>query len=179
MALKPTLYKVDLQLVDTDRDIYQNCKFTLTQHPSETPLRMMVRLMVYALNYHQDLQFTKGLSEQDEPDLWQISPSGEIESWIEVGQASAERMRKGISRSPNVTLYAYGSETDVWWQKAASAFQALPHINVVKFDHQQVTKLVDIVARKMEITLTISAGELFVNSADQDINLQLTQLLES
>lgn len=177
MALKPTLYKVDLQLVDTDRDIYQNCKFTLTQHPSETELRMMVRLMVYALNYHQDLQFTKGLSTQDEPDLWQISPSGEIDSWIEVGQASAERMRKGISRSPHVSLYAYGSETPIWWQKAASAFGALPHIKVFKFEHEQVVKLADMVSRKMEITLTISAGELFVNCADRDVNLTLEQLL--
>ncbi len=177
MALKPTLYKIDLQLVDTDRDIYENCKFTLTQHPSETELRMMVRLMVYALNYHQDLQFTKGLSSQDEPDIWQISPSGEVESWIEVGQASADRMRKGVSRSPKVTLYAYGSETPIWWQKAATAYQALPHINVFKFDHKQVSKLTEMVARKMEITLTISSGELFVNCADKDVHLTLEQLL--
>jgi uncharacterized protein YaeQ len=177
MALKPTLYKVDLQLVDTDRDIYENCKFTLTQHPSETELRMMVRLMVYALNYHEDLQFTKGLSSQDEPDLWQISPSMEVESWIEVGQASAERMRKGVSRSPKVTLYAYGSETPIWWQKTASAFQALPHIQVFKFDHKQVSQLTAMVERKMEVTLTISAGELFVNSAGHDVNLTLERLL--
>ena len=53
MALKPTLYKVELQLVDTDRDVYDSCNFTLSQHPSETQARMMVRLIVYALNYHR------------------------------------------------------------------------------------------------------------------------------
>ncbi|EPJ48926.1 MAG: hypothetical protein OFPII_04020 [Osedax symbiont Rs1] len=177
MALKPTLYKIDLQLVDTDRDIYDSCKFTLTQHPSETSTRMMVRLMVYALNYHSDLQFTRGLSSQDEPDLWQISPSLEVESWIEVGQASAERMRKGVSRSPRVTLYAYGSETDIWWQKNQAAFQALPHISVYKFDAKQVAKLADFVARKMQITISISDGELYINMAEKDLSLSLTKLL--
>ncbi|MFT5707882.1 MAG: hypothetical protein ACI9ES_002184 [Oceanospirillaceae bacterium] len=177
MALKPTLYKIDLQLVDTDRDVYDSCKFTLTQHPSETQIRMMVRLMVYALNYHGDLQFTKGLSSQDEPDIWQISPSLQVEKWIEVGQASPERMRKGISRSPKVVLYAYGSETAVWWQKSASAFSALPHIEVFAFDHKQVAKLVDLVERKMQITISISAGELYINAGEKELTLNLTKLL--
>jgi len=177
MALKPTLYKVELQLVDTDRDVYDSCHFTLAQHPSETQARMMVRLMVYALNYHRDLQFTKGLSTQDEPDIWQISPSLEIQSWIEVGQASPERMRKGISRSPKVQLYAYGSEVDVWWQKSESAFKALPHIEVYRFEHQQIEKLVELVAKKMHLTVSIGAGEMYINAADKEASVSLSRLL--
>lgn len=177
MAIKPTLYKVDLQLVDTDRNIYDSCKLTLAQHPSETQERMMVRLLAYAVNYHQDLDFSKGLSSQDEPDLWQISPSGEIENWIEVGQASAERMRKGISRSPQVKLYAYGSEVDIWWGKAKSQYEKLPHIEVWQFDSAQTKQLDLMVERKMSLTLSISAGELYLNSDDQALSLDLTQLL--
>ncbi|MCJ8338012.1 MAG: YaeQ family protein [Pseudomonadales bacterium] len=177
MALKPTLYKVDLQLVDTDRNVYDNCKFTIAQHPSETQIRMMIRLMVFSLNYHSDLQFTKGLSSQDEPDLWQISPSLEVQSWISVGQASAERMRKGISRSPKVILYAYGSETDIWWQKAEAAYRALPHIEVFKFDHKQAAKLEQFVERKMQLTVSISAGEIYLTSDAQDLSLSLSKLL--
>jgi len=177
MALKPTLYKVELQLVDTDRDVYDSCNFTLSQHPSETQARMMVRLMVYALNFHSDLQFTKGLSTQDEPDIWEISPSLEIEKWIEVGQASPERMRKGISRSPKVMLYAYGSETDVWWQKSEAAFKALPHIEVYKFEHRQIEKLVGLVSKKMQLTISIADGELYINAADKELSINLSRLL--
>jgi uncharacterized protein YaeQ len=177
MALKPTLYKIHLQLVDTDRDVYDNCKFTLTQHPSETVSRMMVRLMVFAINYHQDLQFTKGLSSQDEPDIWQISPTLEIQSWIEVGQASADRMRKGVSRSRKVLLYAYGTETAVWWQKSAAAFKSLPHIQVFKFDHRQISPLADLVERKMQLTVSISAGELYINAGEKELSLSLERLL--
>ncbi|NRA19950.1 MAG: YaeQ family protein [Oceanospirillaceae bacterium] len=177
MALKPTLYKIDLQLVDTNRDVYDNCKFTLTQHPSETQARMMVRLIVFALNYHRDLQFTKGLSSQDEPDMWQISPSLQIESWIEVGQASPERMRKGISRAPKVLLYAYGSETDVWWQKAAAAYKALPHIEVYRFEHKQINELVAIVTKKIQLTVSISETEIYINSGDKEVSLNLSKLL--
>ncbi|EPJ49929.1 MAG: hypothetical protein OFPI_21890 [Osedax symbiont Rs2] len=177
MALKPTLYKVDLQLVDTDRNVYDNCKFTIAQHPSETQIRMMIRLMVYSLNYHADLQFTKGLSSQDEPDLWQISPSLEVESWIEVGQASAERMRKGVSRSPKVILYAYGSETNVWWQKVEDAYRALPHIEVYKFDHKQAAELEKFVQRKMQLTVSISGADIYLTGSDTELSLSLSRLL--
>ena len=177
MALKPTLYKVELQLVDTDRDVYDSCNFTLTQPPSEKQARMMVRLMVFALNYNRDLKFTKGLSSQDEPDIWQISPSLQVESWIEVGQASPERMRKGVSRAPKVLLYAFGSETDIWWQKNSEAFAALPHIEVYRFKHQQIEQLVDLVAKKMQITVSISEGELYINSGSAEVHLDLIKLL--
>lgn len=60
MALKPTIYKVDLQIVDLNRNVYPSVKLTLALHPSELPERMMVRLLAYALNYHEDLEFVKG-----------------------------------------------------------------------------------------------------------------------
>ena len=60
MALKPTIYKATLNLVDMNRDVYATEKLTLALHPSETVVRMMVRVLAYALNYDQDLSFTKG-----------------------------------------------------------------------------------------------------------------------
>ena len=114
MALKPTIYKATLNLVDMNRDIYVTEKLTLALHPSETQTRMMVRLLSYALNYHPDLEFSKGLSATDEPDLWLKRGDGTVESWIEVGQASPERLRKAVSKSDQVRLYAYGDEVDIW-----------------------------------------------------------------
>lgn len=115
MALKPTIYKVDLQLVDMNREVYTSEKLTLAQHPSETLERMMVRLVVYGLNYHEQLQFCKGLSTAEEADLWQVALNGQIEHWLEVGQATPERIRKGVSRAAKVSLYAYGREANIWW----------------------------------------------------------------
>jgi len=106
MALKPTIYKVELDLVDTDRHVYENLKLTMALHPSENFERMMVRLLAYGINYHRDLEFTRGLSATEEADIWQQSPDGSIEHWIEVGQASPDRIRKAVSRAPLISLYA-------------------------------------------------------------------------
>ena len=176
MALKPTIYKVDLQLSDTDRHCYESCNLTLVQHPSETIQRMMVRLLVFALNYHPDLSFTKGLSTTDEPDLWQIAANGQVEQWIEVGQASPERMRKAVSRAPEIILYAYGSEADIWWQKQGAALTALPKLTVWRFEDNEVADLERFVSRSMQLTVTISDGEIYLSDAEHQQAVKPVQL---
>lgn len=176
MALKPTIYKVDLNLVDMDRNNYQQCKLTIALHPSETPERMMVRLLVYGLNQDQDLQFSRGLSATDEPDLWIIRPDGSVDHWIEVGQASADRIRKGISRAPEVSLYAYGSETDIWWEKNKDSFLALPKLSIYRFKWDEIQALTPMVTRNMDLTLTISDGDLFIADDQTQVSLSLQKL---
>jgi len=74
MALKATVYKADLQISDMDKHYYHNHALTIAQHPSETLERMMIRLMVFALHAHEDLAFTRGLSSDEEPDIWLRAP---------------------------------------------------------------------------------------------------------
>ena len=92
MALQATPYKVEFNLTDLDRGVYENLRFTVARHPSETEERMAARLIAYALLYHQQLAFGRGLSDVDEPALWEKSLDDRVLHWIEVGQPDAERM---------------------------------------------------------------------------------------
>ena len=87
MALKSTIFKADLQIADMDRHYYQNHALTIARHPSETDERMMVRVLAFILHAHEALVFGKGLSADDEPDLWQKDLTGAIEqsARLEVG----------------------------------------------------------------------------------------------
>ena len=85
MALKSSVFKADIQIADLDRHFYENFSLTLARHPSETDERMMVRLMAFILHAQEGLSFGKGLSTEDEPDLWLKNMVDEIELWIEVG----------------------------------------------------------------------------------------------
>ncbi|UTW01850.1 YaeQ family protein [Amphritea atlantica] len=176
MALKPTIYKVELQLSDTDRHCYETCNLTLAQHPSETLQRMMVRLLVYGINYHQDLSFTRGLSSTDEPELWQVGPDGMVEHWIELGQVSPERLRKAVSRAPKISLYAYGREVDIWWDKQGRTIAELPKVKAWRFHDSDVTQLDAFVSRTMQLSLTISDGELFLSDNSNHLSLRVNAL---
>ena len=106
MALKATIFKADLQIADMDRHYYGDHALTIARHPSETDERMMVRLLAFALHAHDMLAFGRGLSADDEPDLWQKDLTGAIDLWIDVGQPDEKRMLKACGRSSRVVVYS-------------------------------------------------------------------------
>ena len=98
MALRATIYKADLNVADTDRHYYGTHGLTVARHPSETDERMMVRLVAFALHASEELAFTKGLSDTDEPDLWEKDLTGAVKLWIEVGQPEERRILRACAR---------------------------------------------------------------------------------
>ena len=120
MALKSTIFKADLQIADMDRQYYDGHGLTIARHPSETDERMMVRILAFVLHAHAALTFGKGLSTDDEPDLWQKDLTGAIELWIDVGQPDEKRIMKACGRSNQVVIYSYSSMSNIWWNQINS-----------------------------------------------------------
>ena len=102
MALKATIFKADLQIADMDRGYYQTHALTIARHPSETDQRMMVRILAFALFADERLHFTRGISTDDEPDLWLKGLDEEIELWVDLGQPDLKRIRKACGRARQV-----------------------------------------------------------------------------
>ncbi|BDE24715.1 hypothetical protein OCUAc20_32150 [Acinetobacter baumannii] len=96
MALKATIYKADLNIANMDDHIYGDYQLTLALHPSETLERLMVRVMAFARFASDSLEFTKDLFETDEPALWQKDLTGQLETWIEVGLPSEDKVKKPV-----------------------------------------------------------------------------------
>jgi uncharacterized protein YaeQ len=62
MSLKPTIYKMNIDLCDLERHKYETLNLTVAQHPSEPVERMMVRVLSYCIEAHGQLTFTTGIS---------------------------------------------------------------------------------------------------------------------
>lgn len=172
MALKATIFKARLQVADMDRDHYGDYTLTLARHPSETDERMMVRLVAFALNAADNLEFTRGLSSDDEADLWQLSLGGDIECWIEVGLPAEDRVRKACNRADRVLVYSYGRRTaPVWWQKQADALQRFDKLRVYHLPADTSEQLAQLAERNMELNATIQDGHLWLSSAEQSLEI--------
>jgi uncharacterized protein YaeQ len=104
MALRATIHKADLHVADSDRHYYGSHSLTIAKHPSETEQRMMIRIIAFALQAHEDLIFTKGLSDTDEPDLWIKDLTDAIKLWIEIGQPDERRILKACGRADQVVV---------------------------------------------------------------------------
>ena len=121
MALKATIHKAELQLADLDRGHFGEYALTIARHPSETDERMMIRLLVFALNASPTLSFGRGLSTEDEADLQDCDATGSIERWIDVGLPDERAIRRACNRSRHVVILSYGGRAaDIWWQQTAA-----------------------------------------------------------
>lgn len=162
MALKATVFKAELAVSDMDRGYYQSHALTIARHPSETDERMMVRLLGFALNASEDLQFTRGLSTDDEPDLWQKNLQGDIERWIEVGLPDERRIRKACNRAEQVIIYAYGARTaPVWWDNIRDALTRFDNLAVYYFSPEDTAGLSSMAERSMSLQATIQDGVMW------------------
>lgn len=167
MAQKATIYKVDLTVSDMDRHYYETHKLTIAKHPSETDERMMVRLLAFALNADDRLEMTKGLSTDDEPDIWRKSLSDALELWVALGLPSDKIVRQSCGKSDAVVIYAYGGRTaEVWWDKIKNGTTRFDNLQVVALPQTETAQLADLAQRSMQLQVNIQDGEVMVSAGD-------------
>ncbi|MFK7976406.1 MAG: YaeQ family protein [Halioglobus sp.] len=161
MALKPTIYKLKINLSDIDKNHYDTLSLTVAQHPSETLERMMARVLAYCMNAQDNLSFTKGLSEPDEPDLWVRTLDDQMSMWIDVGEPAADRIKKATRLAAAVKVYSFNRKSDAWWNQESSKFGELG-ASVFQFRWEDMQALAAMVDRTMELSVTLSGDSAYV-----------------
>jgi len=176
VAIKPTIYKFRISLSDLNRHYYDTLNLTVALHPSETIERMMVRVLAYCINAQEQLTFTKGLSEVDEPDLWVRSYDDKTTLWIDIGEPSVERIKKSCRLAEKVKIYCFNSKADVWWQQSQGKIRQL-QASLIKFDWQEIQRLARLVERTMDMSVSISGDSAYIaaQKGEIEVNWQLLQ----
>jgi len=162
MALKSTIYKAELSIADMDRNYYASHTLTLARHPSETDERLMVRLLAFAIHADEALVNAKGLSDPEEPDLWQMDLTGAIQLWIEVGQPDERRLLKAAGRSEKVMVYCYSAASHIWWKQIAGKIDRAKNVSVVNIDADTSAALEKMAQRSMQLQCTIQDGQIWL-----------------
>ena len=174
MAQNATIYKVELSVSDMDRHYYEAHKLTVAKHPSETDERLMVRIVAFALNAHEHLEMTKGLSTDDEPDIWQKSLSGELDVWVALGLPSEKVMRQSCGKADKVIVYSYGGRTaEMWWDKIKNSTARFDNLQVINFsetDTGALARLARLAGRAMKLQINIQDGDVMVSVGDGIVN---------
>ena len=170
MAQKATIYKVELSVSDMDRHYYETHKLTVAKHPSETDERLMVRILAFALNAHEQLEMTRGLSTDDEPDVWRKSLSGELELWVALGLPSEKVVRQSCGKADAVIIYCYGGNTaKMWWEKIKNNTTRFDNLQVINLSENDTSELGKLANRTMKLQVNIQDGDIMVSVGDSII----------
>ena len=175
MALKPTIFKVKINLSDFDQNRFDTLQLTIAQHPSETMERMAARILAFCLNSAEGLTFTKGLCDAEQADIWLKNYHDDIECWIDVGEPAAERIKKATRLAKQVKLYSFNSKSATWWQQEQTKFADLS-VDVFQFDWQHIQQFAALIDRTVELSITITDGSLFVTAPHGDCEIHCNVL---
>ena len=174
MAISSTINKVSLNIADMDRHYYQTHDLIVAQHPSETDFRFMIRLIAFMANAREQLCFTKGLSSDDEPELWQKTLTDDIELWIDLGQPDEKRIRKACGRAKQVIIYTYDKrKAKAWWQQQQDKLKRFSNLKVF---HINAIGVDSMIKRTMQLQCNIQDGEIYLNDDSSSHSITLDRL---
>lgn len=170
MATKATIHKALLNIANMDTNYYNEHNLTLALHPSETELRLMARVVAFILNANDDLVFCKGISEDDEPDLWEKDLDGSIKLWIDLGQPDEKRIKKACGRSDKVIIYTYQENMATpWFKQLENSINRFKNLSVIHLDFEE--DLQELAKRSMVLQCNISDEELTLISDDKSVTI--------
>jgi len=174
MALKSTIFKVKLSVADITRNYYEDHDLTLARHPSETDLRMLVRVIAFALNAHEHLKFGKGISSPEEPDLWQVDLTGEIIHWIDLGQPQEKRIRQACSKARQVSVYTYQPGAAIsWFKDIETDLERFDHLRVINLGVGDDSLVAKLIARTMALNCTIEDDQIMLANDANNVFVQM------
>ncbi len=181
MALKSTVFRVNLQIADIDNNYYADHALTLARHPSETDERMMVRLVAMALQAHKlqsvcngdgTLAFGAGLSDPDEPDVWLRDFTGQTRLWIEVGQPEDKPLVKACGKADEVVLYCFSHAAEIWWRGIENKISRPRNLSVYRIQSAASQALQSLAQRSMQLQATVQEGALMLADDKNTVEIE-------
>lgn len=135
----------------------------------------MARLAVFALSAEERLSFTKGISTDNEPDLWVKDYSDQVELWIELGQPDEKRLRQACGKAQAVKVYCYsGHSAELWWEQNRTMVQRFSNLSVINLDAVAIEQLSHLARRTMTLHCNIEDQTLTMSDDEQSVEIRQT-----
>jgi len=177
MAIKATVFKINLQIADMERHYYQDHALIVARHPSETDERMMVRLLAFALHAREYLEFGQGMTNDEEADVWQKDLTGAIELWIDVGIPDEKLIRKACGRANQVVVYCYGGRVaEMWYAQNKTQFERQKNLSIINIPLESSKELAKLAQRNMNLQCTIQDEQVWLSDGDASVQVDRTIL---
>src|SRR5688572_3128885 len=162
MALTATIYNFDIDLSDADRGVYETIALRVAQHPSESDEYLIARVLAYLLEYAEGIEFSRGVSDPDEPMIAVRDLTGRIQSWIDIGTPDGARLHKASKATERVVVYCHKDPGQWLKQLADTKIHRAGALELYSIDRALVAALVTRMDRRMSFAVSISGRELFV-----------------
>lgn len=176
MAHPSTLYRFRIDLSDVDRGVYESLDFRAAMHPSETPDFLLTRVLAYALNFQEGIEFAPGgLSDTDGPAIRALNLTGGLKLWIEVGNPSARKLHKGSKAAPEVKVYTYKDPTPLMRELSAADIHRSGQIAIFSVAPKFLNELILCLERDNSWSLIQTEGSVTLSVGAATLQTEFTR----
>lgn len=163
MAAGATIRTFEVQLADVDRGVYDELSLRVAQHPSETDLYLLTRVLAYCLEFEEGITFGGGISAVDEPAVLVKDLTGRVTAWIEVGAPDAGRLHTGSKLADRAAVYTHRDPQKVVAAWAGKPLHRAEDIVVRSFDPGFIDEASRALERRNDITVSVSEQQLYLD----------------
>jgi uncharacterized protein YaeQ len=163
MALTATIYNFDIELADADRHVYESLALRVARHPSESEEYLVTRLLAYLLEYAEGIEFSRGVSDPDEPVIAVRDLTGAITTWIDIGTPDAARLHKASKAARRVAVYTHKDPAQFLKQLAGEKIHRAEALELYAIDRALIAALVARLERRVAFSLSVTDHELYLS----------------
>jgi uncharacterized protein YaeQ len=176
LALTSTIYNFDVELADADRHVYESLALRVARHPSESEEYLVARLLAYLIEYCERIEFSRGVSDPDDPAIAVRDLTGTIRTWIDIGTPDAARLHKASKAAERVVVYTHKDPSQFMKQLAGAKIHRADALEIYALDRRLVSGLVERLERRVALSVSIAERELFVSIGSDTLSGQVVTL---
>jgi uncharacterized protein YaeQ len=169
VALTATIHTFEIDLADSDREVYETLALRVARHPSETEEYLVTRVLAYALEVTEGIEFTRGLSEPDQPAIVIRDLTGAMRAWIEVGAPEAARLHRAAKAVPRVAVYTHRDPAQFVGRLAGERIHRAEALEVYAIDRRLVGALATRLERRVAWGLAVQDRELYLTTGGETL----------
>src|SRR5687767_6534512 len=176
MALTATIYNFDIELADNDRSVYESLSLRVAQHPSESDEYLVARVLAYLLEYGRGIEFSRGVSDPEEPAISIRDLTGKITTWIEIGTPDAARLHRASKAAARVVVYCHKEGTQ--WLKglAAAGIHRAGDLELFSLDRGFIAEMVARLDRRVAFSVSITDREIYLSIGADNLTGRIDRL---
>ena len=170
MALSSTVFVFDVDLADSDRQVYEHLSLRIARHPSESDEFLVARLLAYCLEFSEGIEFSRGLSDADDAPIAVRDATGKLLVWIDVGTPAAERLHRAAKAAARVVVYVHKDPRQWLRQLEGATIHRRDALELRALDRQLIAGLVARLERRMSFSISVAGAEIFVSLSDTTLS---------
>lgn len=176
MALTATIYNFDIELADADRHLYETLALRVARHPSESEEHLVTRVLAYLLEFAEGIEFSRGVSDPEDPAIAVRDLTGKITTWIDIGTPDAARLHKAAKSGARVVVYTHKHADQFLKQLSGEKIHRPDELELYAMDRGLVAALAARLERRVAFSVSITDRELYLSIGTDTLTGAVTRL---